>query len=133
MSMNTRIWMAGVIVVTLLAPASAGSSGAEATAYAGDVVSVDKTAGKIVIADMGPALGDGRSQIVQRSIQVTPSTEFVRVTRATGPAPSGYAGDFIETRVAPWQVNPGDYVAVTVKPERGGSQALKVTIVDTGR
>jgi hypothetical protein len=133
MSKDIRMFAGCLVGVLLLVSVSAGATTPDLAPYAGSVVAVDPRAGTIVVGDMGPAQGDGTGPIVRRTITVTPSTEFVRVSRAPGVAPSGYVGDFVETRVPAWNVNPGDYVAVTVNPAGAGTQALKVAIVDTSR
>jgi len=100
---------------------------------AGAVLTVDRDAGRIVVGDMGPLLASGSSELSRRSIRVTPSTEFVMVKRAAGTAPSGFVGDYVESRLAAWDVRPGDYVTVTVRPGQGDAEAIKITVVDTGQ
>lgn len=129
MGRRGRIWGAG-LSVALLASTTAGWAASDRVGYAGDVLAVDRSAGRIVVGDMGPLLGNGNSEVTRRSIQVTPATEFVMVTRATGVAPSGWAGDYLETRLPAWDVKPGDFVSVTVKPDPSGPEAVKVTVVD---
>jgi hypothetical protein len=131
MSNQTKTSTAGFLSLAFLAWASAGWSEPEHAGYAGDVIAVDKSAGRIVVGDMGPALGDGRGEVIRRNIQVTPSTEFVKVKRASGTAPSGFVGDYVETKLPAWGVKPGEWVAVKVRAEKQGSEALKITVVDT--
>ena len=84
--------------------------------YSGTVLSVDRSAGVVVVGDMGPwRIKDGVTQVDRRTIAVAPSTEFVSVRRASGPAPSGWVGDFVESVLPGWQVKPGDWVTVIVK------------------
>jgi hypothetical protein len=132
--MKTR-WMvlAGrlVLMVSILALTASGPTEAKALTFAGLVLAVDKAGGTIVIGDMGPLLSSGKSQVTRRTIQVTPSTEFVRVKRAAGIAPSGWDGDYVETRLAAWEAKPGDFAAVTSEGHRQGLQAVKITVVDT--
>jgi hypothetical protein len=124
-------WLWGAIVVlSLLASASAGWCASSTADYAGNVLAIDATTGNIVVGDMGPLQNDGRSEIARRSIVLTPSTEFTKVIRTQGVAPSGWIGDYVTTRVAPSEVKPGDFVAVTASLEQNGPQALKVTVVD---
>jgi len=126
-------WLLGAIEgLGLLASASAGWCASSTVDYAGNVLAVDAISGTIVVGDMGPLQNDGRSEIARRSIVVTPSTEFTRVIRTQGVAPSGWIGDYVTTRVAPSQVKPGDFVAVTASLEQNGPQALKVTVVEIG-
>ena len=44
-------------------------------------------------------LESGRSEVRRYTMQVTSSTEFARVKRASGVAPSGWVGDYVETRL----------------------------------
>jgi hypothetical protein len=126
-----RIWVALVAGLNLLVLDGAGRAEADATSYSGVVLSVDQAAGTIVVGDMGPVLKSGRSEIARRSIQVKPSTAFVRVKRAPSVAPSGWHGDYVATDLAAADVKPGQWVTVAVE---GGTQrltAVKVTVVDT--
>jgi len=93
------------------------------------VVSVEKAA--FVMGDMGPLLQSGRSEITRYTIEATPATEFVHVKRASGVAPSGWFGDWVETRLPPMEVKPGDFVAVTTEGQGRRLKAVKVTVVDT--
>lgn len=131
MTKQRRIGAALVAGLNLLVLAGAGRAEADATSYSGVVLSVDQAAGKIVVADMGPVLKSGRSEIARRSIQVKPSTAFVRVKRAASVAPSGWLGDYVAAELAAADVKPGQWVTVAVE---GGTQrltAVKVTVVDT--
>jgi acetyl-CoA acetyltransferase len=67
-----------------------------------------------------------------RSILLIPSTELTKVTRTRGVAPSGWIGDYVTTQLAPSQLKPGDFVAVTASLEKDGPQALKITVVEIG-
>ena len=126
-----RVFGAWVFGLVFLASASVGWSAPETIHVAGNVLAVDASLGKIVVGDVGPLLADGQSEVTRRSIRVTTFTEFTRVTRADGVAPSGWIGDYVATRLPRWGVKPGDFVAVTVRPERSGSEALEITVVDT--
>ena len=130
--MTTCRKMLGVLMFGLvsLASASMGWSASETIHYAGDVVAIDASMGKIVVGDMGPLLDNGRSEITLRSSRVTSSTEFTRVRRTDSVAPSGWIGDYVATRLSRWDVKPGDFVTVTVSPGPE-SQALEITVVDT--
>jgi acetyl-CoA acetyltransferase len=121
-----------IVGLALLTSASAGWCASSTVDYAGNVLVVDATTGNIVVGDMGPLQNDGRSEIARRSIVVTPSTEFTKVIRTQGVAPSGWIGDYVTTRVAPSEVKPGDFVAITASLEKDGPQALKITVVEVG-
>src|SRR5215470_19691021 len=101
---------AAIVGFVLLASTSAGWCASGTVTYAGSVLEVDAATGSIVVGDMGPLQNDGRSEIARRHIVVTPSTEFTRVTRTEGVAPSGWIGDYVTARVAPSDVKPGDFV-----------------------
>jgi len=77
-----------IVGLALLASASAGLCASSSVYYAGNVLAVDAATGNMVVGDMGPLQNDGRSEIARRSIVVTPSTEFTKVIRAPGVAPS---------------------------------------------
>ena len=119
--------------LALLASASAGWCASGTVTYAGSILAVDAATGNIVVGDMGPLQNDGRSEIARRSIVVTPSTQFTKVTRAQGVAPSGWIGDFVTAQLSPSDVKPGNFVAVTASLEPNGPQAVKVTVVDVSR
>lgn len=107
------------------------SSATEAAAarHSGIVMRLDKNAGTIVVGDMGPRLKDGDSKMTPRTVRVTPSTEFVRVKRESGTAPSGWLGDFADTKLAAWDVKPGDWVTIVAEGEP--LTAAKIMVIDT--
>jgi hypothetical protein len=124
-----------VAIVTVLAIGVSAipgwSSDAGQAKYSGTVVAVNRTAGTIVVEGMGPwRIKDGVTQLERRTIGVAPSTEFVRLKRATGAAPSGWEGDFVESALPEWQVKPGDWVTVTAKPDRTPVTAARIEIGD---
>lgn len=73
--------------------------------YSGTPLSMDRSAGVIVVGDMGV------TQVDRRTIAVVPSTEFVSVRRAKGPAPGGWvgAGDKrpMAIRISVWEPSGG--------------------------
>jgi hypothetical protein len=101
--------------------------------YSGTVVSVDRAGGLIVVEGMGPwRVEGGVTQLERRSIAVGPSTALVKVRRASGVAPSGWTGDFVESMLEPWQVGVGDWVTVTFEHDGGRPAAIRITVVDPG-
>ena len=114
--MNTTRWVAILIAVVVVAWVIPTWSDGQERKYSGTVLSVDRSAGVIVVEDMGPwRIKDGMTQVDRRTIEVTPATEFVGVKRASGPAPSGWVGDFVESVLPERQVKPGDWITVIVK------------------
>jgi hypothetical protein len=129
MSRARSIWIAALTVLAVVAPAVPGWSEARDGKYSGTVVAVDQAAGTIVVEGMGPwRLKEGVTQLERRTIGVMPSTAFVRLERARGPAPSGWVGDFVESALPGWQVKPGDWVTVTVKTDDKRPTAVRVDV-----
>ena len=127
---SVRVAAATVMVIAALAIPGLGSDAGQAK-YSGTVVAVDRAAGTIVVEGMGPwRIKDGVTQLQRRTIGVVPSTEFVRLKRATGAAPSGWAGDFVESALPEWQVKPGDWVTVTAKADGARMTAARIDIGD---
>ncbi|HEY7654608.1 MAG TPA: hypothetical protein VIG07_17465 [Methylomirabilota bacterium] len=122
-------WIAALTILVVVAPAIAGGSDARGGKYSGTVIKVDQSAGTIVVEGMGPwQIKEGVTQLERRTIGVMPSTEFVRLKRATGPAPSGWVGDFVESALPGWQVKPGDWVTVTVKTDDKRPTAVRIDV-----
>ena len=123
------IWIAALTALAVVAPAIPGWSDARDGKYSGTVVAVDRTAGTILVEGMGPwQIKEGVTQLERRTIGVMPSTAFVRLKRATGPAPSGWVGDFVESALPGWQVKPGDWVTVTLEPDGKRPTAVKIDV-----
>jgi hypothetical protein len=129
MNRARRIRIAALTVLAIVALAIPGWSADRASRYSGTVVAVDQAAGTIVIDGMGPwRVKDGVTQLERRTIGIMPSTEFVRLKRATGAAPSGWVGDFVESALPERQVKPGEWVTVTVKTEDRRPTAVRVDV-----
>lgn len=128
MNRARSVWIA-LTVLTVVAPAIPGWSETREGKYSGTVVAVDQTTGTIVVEGMGPwQIKEGVTQLERRTIGVMPSTAFVRLKRATGPAPSGWVGDFVESALPGWQVKPGDWVTVTVKTDDKRPTAVRIDV-----
>ena len=128
-SMARSIWMAALTIVAVAAPAAPGWSDAREGKYSGTVVAVDQAAGTIVVEGMGPwQVKEGVTQVERRTFGVGPSTQFMRLKRATGPAPSGWVGDFVESALPGWQVKPGDWVIVTLEPDGKRAAAVRIHV-----
>jgi len=127
---SVRVAAATVMVIAASAIPGFSSDVGQAK-YSGTVVAVDRAAGTIVVEGMGPwRIKDGVTQLQRRTIGVAPSTEFVRLKRATEAAPSGWQGDFVESALPEWQVKPGDWVTVTAKPDGARMTAARIEIGD---
>lgn len=116
-------------VVSLVFLAGLGWADAATARHSGVVMTVNQAAGTVVVGDMGPRLKNGDSKMAPRTVRVTPSTDFVRVKREPGAAPSGWVGDYTETKLAAWTVKPGDWVTITTEGEH--LTAVKIIVVDT--
>ncbi|HZP36347.1 MAG TPA: hypothetical protein VFE48_07640 [Methylomirabilota bacterium] len=118
--------LAGLLVGLLAMPQWSSAQDAK---YSGTVVSVDQPAGTIVVEGMGPwQVKNGVTQFQRRTIAIGPSTEFVRLERASGPAPSGWVGDFVERDATEQQVKPGDWVTVTLSTQGKRPTAARVDV-----
>lgn len=110
--------------VLALSAVSAGASD-----HSGTVVAVDKSAGKLVLGEVGPwQVKGGKTVVVERTIGITPSTRFVTVTRSREAGPSGWIGELVEAPADPWAMKPGDFVTVRARKAAEGLQAEQVTI-----
>jgi hypothetical protein len=126
---RTTRWVAALAIVAIIGWVIPAWSGGEERKYSGTVAAVDPSAGTIVVDGMGPwQVKEGVTQVEHRRIHVTPSTEFVSVKRAIGPAPSGWVGDFVESPLSAWQVKPGEWVTVTVQADHGRPTAVRISI-----
>ena len=127
--MHTTRRIALLAVLAVVAWAVLAWSDGQERRYSGTVLAVDRSAGAIVVGDMGPwRLKDGVTQIEPRTIAVTPATEFVSVMRASGVAPSGWVGDFVESVLPGGRVKPGDWVTVVVKADARRPTAIRIYI-----
>lgn len=129
MKRASGVWIAALAVLTVVASAVPGRSDARDANYSGKLVAADQAAGTIVVEGMGPwQVKEGVTQVERRTIGVVASTEFVRLERATGPASSGWVGDFVESALPRWQVKPGDWVIVTMKPDDRRPMAVRIAV-----
>jgi len=124
-----RVLIGGIAALSILGPAAAAWSAAATSRYSGSVLAVNQTAGTMTVASMGPRLASGESKATPVTVQITPSTEFVRARRAADVAPSGWIGGFEEISLPAWEVKPGDWVAVAAEGTGGGTKATRVTVV----
>jgi len=128
-SVNTLRRVAILLAVAVAAWVIPTWSDGQGRKYSGPVLSVDRSAGLIVVGDMGPwRIKEGVTQVDHRTIAVVPSTEFVGVRRAKGPAPSGWVGDFVESVLPGWRVKPGDWVTVIVTAGDKQPTAVQISV-----
>lgn len=126
------IWMAGLLAAAMVAPALVRPSEAGEARYSGTVAVVDRTAETIVVEGMGPwQVKEGVTQVERRTIAVPPSTGLVAIKRASGVAPSGWTGDYVESALPAWQVKPGDWVTVILEPGAGRPTARRIDVLDS--
>jgi len=128
---SDSVTLRALLIASLLSAVVSATAHAATARHAGVVVSVDQTAGAIVVGDVGPKLPSGESKTTNRTLRVTPATEVVRVKRSAGVAPSGWFRDYVETRLSALDVKPGDWVAVTAEVDKRGLTATRVVVVDT--
>jgi len=108
-------------VLMLLGPVWAGEK------HSGTLVSSDKTAGTLVVGEVGPwRVSQGRTEITNRTFRVTGETRFVLAERRTEAGSSGWPGGFVEVPLGAWDVKVGDFV--TVDAERAGESIVALTI-----
>jgi len=121
--------LAIVAIVAIVAwPIPTWGAGQESK-YSGTVVAVDGTAGAVVVEGMGRwRIKEGVTQVERRTIGVTSACEFVSVKRASGPAPSGWVGDFVESGLPGWQVKPGDWITAIVKADGKRATAIRIYV-----
>jgi hypothetical protein len=131
MRATVGVGIAALLVVSLAAPAIAGRSEAAERRYSGTVAAVDRPARTIVVEGMGPwRVKDGVTQVESRTIAVTASTALMGIKRASGVAPSGWMGDYVESALPEWQVKPGDWVTVILEPDGGRPTASRIDVVE---
>lgn len=124
--------MKNVVGALLLAMAllSPGAASAEVFKHSGSIVEVDRDAGILVLAEVGPwRIERGAMAITLLKIEVAKGTEFALVYRVAKP-PTGFAGDFVEQKLEPWDVFHGDVVTITCVHHGGRMIATKVTVVE---
>lgn len=117
----------GVALVSLALPVWAE---APTTSHSGIIMAVNKAAGTIVLGEIGPwRVKDGATEITERTIAVTPATQFKQVKRTPGAGPAGWIGELVEVRLGAWEVKKGDFVTVEVRREGQRLSALAIVVV----
>ena len=120
-----------MIVAALLALAVPGWASTAGIRHSGTVVVVDSKGGTLTLDEIGPwRAQDGKTVITKRTVTVTGATEWTRVSRAAGVGPEGWLSEFVETSIGPWDVRPGDYATVEMRPTPGRALATKVIVAE---
>lgn len=129
MNQRTAARVVAVVAVILAGLVVPGPAQEGERRYSGIVLAVDRSTSTVVIEGMGPwQVREGVTQLDRRTILVAPSAEFVRAARAAGAAPSGWSGDWVETRLPAWQLRAGDWVTVTLAAGAGRPTAVRLLI-----
>ena len=122
-------WLLASALAVLAAP---GWARGQEVAHSGTIQALDRSAGTIVLDEVGPwKTKNGETVITRRTIAVVSETQFARITRATGAGPSGWAGDFVESPLPAWQIMEGDFVTITVKRDGGRATAARIVVTET--
>jgi hypothetical protein len=121
-------YAATMFVILLGLAASVGAG--ERVTYSGTIVAIADDAKTFVLAEVGPwRVRNGATVITYLTITLAPETELAIVTRSDT-APSGYPGDFVESRVGPEDIYLNDYVTVDCRQQGKRLVALKITAVE---
>lgn len=116
-----------LVLLMLVQPVQVGS---ETMTISGTVMSLDKDAGTIVLAEIGPwRVRGGVTQITRRTVSVIAATEFTQIRRADDAGPTGWRGDFVEMAIEDWALKKGDFVTVRVQKEDQRLTALTVAVI----
>ena len=83
------------LTMLLLGAGAQVAIGAEPVRHSGRILAIDTARGQLVLEEVGPwQVRDGVTQVIRRTIALTPATEAAIVTR--GNPAGGFASDFIE-------------------------------------
>ncbi len=119
----------GALVTLLIALSVGNATAARTVKHSGVLLALDTERGTAVIEEVGPwRVKDGQTQVIRRTLVVTPATEYALFMRVN--APGGFAGDFIEGPLEASDLAPGDFVTAECRLERGRLIAVKITWVD---
>ena len=116
-------------ILVILMGVSGAAGAANVMKHSGFIASIADDERSFVLSEVGPwHVRGGATATIHRIIALTPETEFAIVARAEA-APSGFPGDFAETRMGVASVFLNDYVTVECRHEGGRQVALKVTVI----
>lgn len=123
-------WAAGLAAIALAAATAAGAQ-ERLERHSGVILSVADDARSFVLGEVGPwQLRNGETVVTRVTIALAPDTQYAIAARREE-APSGFAGDFVETAVGPDQIYENDYVTVVARREGPRRLvAVKITAVE---
>jgi hypothetical protein len=108
---------------------TASTSAEQTMRHSGSIVSIAEDARTFVLAEVGPwRVRGGATVITFRTITLARETELAIAARAM--TQTGFAGDFIESRLGPEDVYLNDYVTVDCRHEGRRLVALKITVTE---
>ena len=117
------------LTMLLLGAGAQVAIGAEPVRHSGRILAIDTARGRLVLEEVGPwQVRDGVTQVIRRTITLTPTTEAAIVTR--GNPAGGFASDFIEGRLDVDNLDVGDFVTVECRREGPRLVAVKIIVPD---
>ena len=117
-----------LLVAAGLAVVAPSAGAEEITKHSGTVLAVDRSAGTLVLGEVGPwRVERGETRITRLAIATGSATEFTVAERVPDGA-AGFPGAFAERRLDPGHVKAGDFVTVSCLHEGKLLTALKVTV-----
>jgi hypothetical protein len=118
------------LAMLLMGAGAQAASGADLVKHSGRILVLDPAHGQLVLEEVGPwQVRDGVTQVIRRTIALTPQTVIAIVLRAN--PPGGYPGEFIEGRLEPGDLDPGDFVTVECRSEGRRLVATRIVVADT--
>ena len=121
-----------LVAAAVLALGGLPAGAAELMKHSGTVLAVDRTAGTLVLGEVGPwRVERGETRITRLAIATGSATEFTVAERVPDGA-AGFPGAFAERRLDPGHVKAGDFVTVSCLHEGKRLTALKVTVSSLG-
>jgi hypothetical protein len=130
MTMTSRARSTVVTVLFAVLSGLAAPAAAETMKHSGIIVDIAADGTTIVLAEVGPwRVRNGATVVTRRTITLTPETAFAIAAREIE-TPSGFLGDFVETRLGPDGVYLNDSVTVDCQHDGRQLTALKVTVTE---
>jgi hypothetical protein len=125
-----RLCLVALASILLVAGGQSGAATAEVVKHSGTIVEIDAHGAQLVLEEVGPwRVRDGVTQVIRRTIALTPATDVVIAVRVN--PPGGYAGDFVEGPLAMFALEPGDVITVDCRREGPRLVAVKITTTST--